>query len=154
MKMKNLFIIIITLLLFSCQKTEKILDEKFNQEKITPMNQIASDQEYDSLYIEATEKGNCDAFFELYKDAMESADKSPILELSRKTMKINSECWSAKSAYFDALCRKYDIRDYYELAGRDIRKMNKQDYNEAVKVLNQMLKDEIITKSEFDSVIK
>lgn len=154
MKIKNLFIITILFLLFSCQKNERITEKKFNQEEVTPMNQIVSAQEYDSLYIEATKKGNCDAFFELYKDAMEYADKSPILEFSKKTINVNPNCYNAQSVYFDALCRKYGIIDHYELAGRDIRKMEKQDYHEAVKVLKQMFKDKIITKSEFDSVIK
>lgn len=148
--MKKLVAIIIILLFFSCQKTK----EKFNQEEIMPMNQIASGKEYDSLYISATEKGNCDAFFELYIDAMEYADKSPILDLSKKTIKTNPDCTDAQKAYFDSLCRKYNIRDDFELSGRDIRKMNNQDYHEAIKCLKYLVDNKVITKSEFDSIIK
>ena len=148
--MKSIFLpLTVLLFLFSCQKKEG-----FNEEEIFPMNDIASGKEYDSLYIEAIEKGNCDAFFELYKDMMEYADKSPILEFSKKTIQKDADCIPAQEAYFNALCRKYEIRDYYEYAGRDIRKMNKSDYDEAMKFLKMMLQNKYITQSEFDAVIK
>ena len=85
---------------------------------------------------------------------MEYADKSPILEFSKKTIQKDADCIPAQEAYFNALCRKYEIRDYYEYAGRDIRKMNKSDYDEAMKFLKMMLQNKYITQSEFDAVIK
>lgn len=144
--MKYIFISIVLSFLFSCQKK--------NQEEVFPMNHIATGKEYDSLYAAATEKGDCDAFFEIYQDMMEYADKSPILELSKKTIEKDSLCENARKAYFDALCGKYGIRDYYEYAGRDIRKMDKQDYDEAIKCLKILLEHKAITQSEYDAVIK
>lgn len=117
------------------------------------MNQIAKDGEYDSLYASAS-NGNCEAFFELYIDMMENQDKSSILILSKNTFDKNNNCEIALSAYFDALCRKYGIRDYYEIAGRNLSKMNRADYLEAIKCLQLMLKNGYIGKSDYENVIK
>ena len=147
--MKNLIVLVTLLLVLSCQKKEKI-----NQDEAFPMNQIAFGKEYDSLYFAASRKGDCDAFFELYKDIMEEQDKSKILKLAKETININPTCGIAQSAYFNELCRKNNIRDYYEYAGRDITKMTKEDYKEALKTLNIMLKTGEIEKSEFNEIIK
>lgn len=117
------------------------------------MNQIAQDRVYDSLYASAS-NGNCEAFFELYIDMMEYQDKSSILILSKNTFDKNNNCELAQSAYFDALCRKYGIRDYSEIAGRDLSKMNHADYLEAIKCLQLMLINGYIEKADYDQVIK
>ena len=147
MKYSNsLIIVFVHLFLLNCKKKPEI-------EEITSMNQIASGREYDSLYSKASQ-GNCNAFFELYIDMMEYQDKSPILKLSRKAFKKNKNCEPILSAYFNSLCRKYEIKDVYEIAGRDIRKMNDEDYSEAIECLKLMLKDGYITQNDYDKVIK
>lgn len=153
MKINIPICITVLFIIFSCKKTHPI--EKNNNEKAITINQITTN--YDTLIKRVVNKGDVDSYNELFygfMDANQIERTDSVMKYSRiMAEKFNNE--SSYLDYFEALCRKYDVLiDYKDYSSIDISKMNKASKKQALDWLNKMLKDNIITKNQYDSIKK
>lgn len=116
-----------------------------------------TDTPYDTLINDVKKKGDSNAYYELlvqFRDGYPTQVDSLI-----KYSKIMSLKYNDKKAYFDyldALLFKDAIEtDYYQHYGKlDIKKMHKQRKEEVIYLLNEMVRNKVLTQAQFDSIKK
>lgn len=161
MKSKIAYILFL-LSLFSCKENKLTPNSNtlndtvdINPEEVITMNQLSTNE--DTLIYRIREKGDQDSYDELFYNLMETVQ--PVSTDSVMFYaKIMAEKYQYKRAYFDyfnALCRKsnisYDSGDY---STPNLAKMNSASRKLAEEWLAKMVKNNLITKQEFDSIKK
>jgi len=152
--MKNVIILIISLLIVSCKEKVVPPKSKINQDEVITMSSISN---YDSITNLVKTKGDTLAYNELFYFLMDSnkEDRTDTLMYYSKVMadKFNNE--GAYFDYFKALCEKYDIDiDFGNYSSIDISSMSKSSKGKAENWLKKMLAKKIITKEQYDAIKK
>ena len=156
-----IILICIPFLLISCQKKKEIANSK--KEIVIPkkddeaftISQIITN--YDTLIKRVKNKGNIDAYDELFygfKDSYKTERTDSLMTYS----KIMAEKFNYEKAYFDyfeAFGEKNDIKiDFSDYSKIDISKLEKNTKKQATDWLKNMVKEKIITIEQFDSIKK
>ncbi|SEO97350.1 hypothetical protein SAMN05444671_3835 [Flavobacterium sp. CF108] len=155
MKLKIVYILLLSF--FSCQKNKHIQDNKanINSEEVITINQITTIK--DTLAYNIRKKGDRDSYDELFYSMMEST-KEESTDSVMVYSKIMAEKYHYEKAYFDyfqALCRKYNISyDYGDYSTLNLSKMDNTAKKKAIYWLNKMIKNNLITKQQYDSIKK
>ncbi len=162
---RSIFCILILSSLFACNHKKENTpiynietENKYEisqEDSIITMNQLGTN--YDTLINRIRKKGDREAYMELFYHLMESTREEQtdsVMALS----KIMAQKYHYETAYFDyftALCKKQNIEVYYEdYMSIDISKMDKTLKKMAEDWLQQMIKNKIITKQQYDSIRK
>ena len=144
--MKKSIILTATLLfVFSCKNKDV---------KATSISQITSHS--DSLKIRIKNVGDSIAYDELYhgfKDSNEAESIDSVLVYS-KIMAKKYNYPNACFHYFDAICEKNGIDPYNDFSKINLTKLDSNSREEAVDCLIKMLENKIITKEDYNKVVK
>lgn len=152
--MKNLVILMLSLLLVSCKEKATPSTPPINQDQVFTMSSISN---YDSITNLVKTKGDTLAYNELFYHLKDS-DKTSRTDTLMYFSKIMAEEFNNEGAYLDyftALCEKYDIEcDFGNYSSIDISSMDKSSKQKAENWLNKMLEKKIISKEQFNSIKK
>ncbi|WP_428067663.1 hypothetical protein [Chryseobacterium gambrini] len=149
--MKVIIVLISIIILNSCREN-KLLNKPINQDKVVPISNISN---YDSITNLVKNKGNVDAYDELYYFLMDSnkEDRTDTVMYYSKIMaeKYNNE--TAYYNYFKALCEKYNVGvDFSDFSKIDMSKMDSSSKKQIKDWLKKMLEKKVITKEQYNSV--
>lgn len=151
--MKYTVIMIVFLLVFSCQNNDK-LNKLEKSDKVITTNSLS---DYDSIIYSVKSKGDTLAYNELYYYLMDSneADRTDTLMYYSKIMAEKYNYELAYFYYFTALCEKNNIpfkdENYSTI---NTVSMNKNSREQMENWLKKMLERKVITKQQYDSVKK
>ncbi len=145
MRLKNL-ILLIFLVFNSCKKQE-------NLNNAVSISQITTD--YDTLTNRVKNKGNIDAYDELFYGLMDS-NKAGRTDSLMIYSKIMAEKYNYEKAYIDyitALCEKNNMKfEYSDFSSINILLMDKISKIQAEDWLKKMLEKKVITQEQYNSV--
>jgi len=152
--MKNLGIILLSLLIISCKEKVDSVEPPINQDDVITMSSISN---YDSIANLVKIKGDTLAYSELFYHLKDS-DKISRTDTLMYYSEIMAEKFNNEQAYLDyfkALCEKYDIEiDFGNYSSINISSMDESSKQKAENWLNKMLEKKIISTEQFDSIKK
>lgn len=161
MKSKMAYILLL-FSLFSCKENihtpnNNIANDtvEVNPEEVITMNELTTNE--DTLIYRIREKGDRDSYDELFYNMMETVE--PVSTDSVMFYaKIMAEKFQYEKAYFDylqALCRKSNISyDYGNYSTLSLVKMDSASRKLAEEWLAKMVKNNLITREEYDLIKK
>ncbi|WP_375182030.1 hypothetical protein [Chryseobacterium sp.] len=149
--MKVIIVLISIIILNSCRE-KKSFNKPINQNEVVSINNISN---YDSITNLVKNKGNIEAYDELYYFLMDSnkEDRTDTVMYYSKIMaeKYNNE--TAYYNYFKALCEKYNVSvDFSDFSKIDMSKMDSSSKKQIKDWLKKMLEKKVITKEQYNSV--
>lgn len=156
MKSKMVYILLL-FCVFSCKEKEQTPDNvnesDVNPEEVITMNQLSTNE--DTLIYRIREKGDTDSYDELFyymKETVKPVSTDSVMFYA----KIMAEKYQYERAYFDylnALCEKANISyDYGNYSTLNLTKMDSKTKKLAEEWLTKMVKNDLITKQQYDSI--
>jgi hypothetical protein len=143
----------ISFLIFLISCTEK-REKNVKSNEVVTINHLSTN--YDTL-VYKVKNGDRDSYDELFYSFMDAneAERTDSLMIYSKIMAEKFNYEKAYYDYFKALCEKYGINvDFSDYSNINIKSMNESEKNQANDWLRKMLKKQIITQKQYDSVKK
>lgn len=151
MKTSIYLYITISLIFFSCKNSNTA---KINIEEAETISQITTN--YDTLIDKVKNKGDIDAYNELYYGFLDSGNSDGIdsVLVYSKIMAKKYNCKIAYLHYFNSICKKNRIDPYNDYSKINLKKLDYTSKSEAIFCLEKMLENKTINKDDFNKVIK
>lgn len=151
----NMLIILIPAILVSCKGPSPSQEKEGEKEGVVSINQVSN--MHDSLIHKIRIKGDTNAYDELFYGFIDS-NKTERTDSILRYARVMAEAFKYERAYFDylkALCEKNMIESHWDnLSDLNLTNLDENSKAPIISWLRQMLKDEVITQDEFDSVEK